>query len=763
MKLLIIETKSELLYFNYLLEYDDLIDGVVDSDSLVYQYTMTVFSVKGLQYLLKNYNSIHCNFFENLPLIYYEKSSEYILRNQNRLIEFLRFYCSKKFLITSKLIKDWKSLTQFIIMNCDLNVTNCREMNDFKRYQWYIDNVLSAKLEKPTDSTYFNRILDKVKTEQDIDYILKNYNFYRYTFAALQFYSFLDQLDLSIYFESKAIQLNLKDLLFDRNKIYFQSFINSLSIGDLETLKKISLLNLKFNFINTPIPITSSLIIKSSKLKKQQDKESSTFCYFYNELFLPKLENIESLIKSILFLTNENNYQILSNRGFNELVYNLFKRFPITTKTNLNLNFNYDPYGSLLFSINLIIKENNLIDSNFILNQLNINLFKGEGKDGDSDENIKFKFNNHELKYKNIPGCILKIDYYLFDCYAEGTSCYCEILKRVTDGKLIRQIYSYSVDQAYSFIELILGYYILSKLNFFNGKLSEIPSTAMFCTILNETEFPFQLIQTSNYKNLLSNLIYHYFSLSLESQSSLKLTKDFLFLLIFGEIDLLFELFSMIKLKFSNNFNEIRKIFDFDFKIINYCFQYLNFENCIKLIKFNIFPIELITRCIFETGKFNLLEFLLSEITTKTLGYQALSSSNELTTATQEFNLNDIINIYDLYYSFKFNNLKTINFIFNNFKNKLINYDFGELLYELILNRNFKLIEIIVNFCKSFKSKIPLKIARIHCLKSLDFCGYKILNYLFNQGINQNEIKIFLNRYKTQDYDYFIQNNYFKN
>ncbi|EAL62795.1 hypothetical protein DDB_G0289297 [Dictyostelium discoideum AX4] len=81
-------------------------------------------------------------------------------------------------------------------MNCDLNVltiifkeienyliqfflnSNRIEMNDFERHQWYIDNVLSTKLEKPTELRYFYTILYKVKTQQDIDYSCHCINVY---------------------------------------------------------------------------------------------------------------------------------------------------------------------------------------------------------------------------------------------------------------------------------------------------------------------------------------------------------------------------------------------------------------------------------------------------------------------------------------------------------------------------------------------------------------------------------------------------------
>ncbi|KAN0038770.1 hypothetical protein ACTA71_000958 [Dictyostelium dimigraforme] len=897
-KLLMIETNSELLYFNYLLEYDDLVDGVVDSDLIVYQYTITVFSVKGLQYLLKKYNNIDSNFFKESPrrsFTDYNNSSEYILRNQNRLIDFLRFYFSKKSLTTSKLIKDWKSLTEFFIKNCDINIltiifkdienyptkfflsTNCREMNDFKRHQWYIDNVLRTMLETPIQFRYFNRILYNLTLEQEVDYILTNYDFFRYELDTLSFFSFLNELDLAIYFESKVIQLNIKDLLYDRNKIYFQSFINALSIGDLETIKRISPLNLKFNFINTPIPIVSSLIIKYSNLKQQQEKEqqqqqikqiptsnfynsSTSYSFKKENKFLEKLNSLkdESIINTFSFITKENNYQILSNRGFNELVYNLFKRYPIEEIKNLNLNFNQDPYGSLLLAINLIINEEDFINSNFILNQLDITLFKEQDK-------IQFKFVKDENQNEDSSEYIPTINYSFYQSnYYHNEQVY----KLVTDEKSIIQIYNYSVDQIYSFIELIvikfkyqlplllsqriyqilfnhlynfylkinglqikdidridrlffendikiiidhykivyylhakslkLGYYILSREDLFSRSqivyiLSTKTTKSPDNVILNEIEFPFQLIKASNYRNLLSHLIKTNESLSIStsSQSPLsnsKISRDILFLLIFGEIDLLFELFSMIKLKLSdnnnNNNNNSQRIEEiFNFKIINCCFQYLKFENCIKLIKLNFFPIKLITKSIFKTGRLDLLEYLLDsnfiktngqqekttplqslelQATTKTATSTTVAATETTTTTTTE--LNDIININNLYYSFKYNNLLIIKFIFNNFKNILISFDFNRILGKVVVDCNIQLIELIVNFSKKYRSKstIPLRISKLDILKLFEAGDYKILNYLYSRQINQ-EIKKLAKRFKSVDYDYLIQNNYFKN
>ncbi|KAM9966961.1 hypothetical protein ACTFIR_007196 [Dictyostelium discoideum] len=449
---------KELLYFEYLVDYDDVIVDLPLLDSVVYEYTFSLLSMNALKYLtsksLSRQSKISPEWSTTLKekylnnyYTYKDKLFDGSKESENRIIEFINQYCQYR--SQENLKKDtglqflfWPTfancLLYYMEFSVDLveKVTNIKgfpyresfinidfpvgEISPMKKYQWYYENIILHNYRDNQIEYYgLNQYLSTIQCKQDIDFIFKIRN---------------PSIKLEIQFLPISMNLleNGDDNDGDDNN-------NSISISNyFKSLFK----HIPDNYCYS-IPFLKSLLTFNLKILKELDlKIGVVFKNFgpreilaktdYKKEFFNEITNQiekDEIIEFFNYL-NQSNYRIFDCKTWILYISSLFKSLHVSLEgenkiqllKQLNINYNQFQNESIMLVINFIF-ESKFEEALIILSSLNF-----------------YNNNIDSIKLNDINGFVYQTQQYCFYKVAEDDGFRKKIYKNKFQFQLVFKV-----------------------------------------------------------------------------------------------------------------------------------------------------------------------------------------------------------------------------------------------------------------------------------------------------------------------------------
>ncbi|KAN0050286.1 hypothetical protein ACTA71_003403 [Dictyostelium dimigraforme] len=350
-KYLVLLTKQNTLFKNYLFRFEEPIDGI--DDQFVLSFCFEAHSTKTLKFLIEKGNKIKA------PNVSEENCGLYNLLSPplysfQRIIEFYNLYSNQNLIVSLK----WDKLKSMVDLN---SIDNFKSILESEETTTYIPTINAIKLKNKNNPVFqfIKPLIDHsnhsepiiIKEYSTIDWVFNNPSIYCiYKTFLCQDSIYFQTYQLADYSCKKLIPIVFQSNETSPSKLYSLPFVKAISDCNFIALDYFYSLNLYFN--------TFSHFIKDYMLSMFKDQTEESLVNLFNFLNNKGYDGFsENLIDLII-----RNYLKLRNNGSNN--------------GNKLITFNFNSV-TINHSIGLLIQciiDNDLAVIELILNNLLLNL-----------------------------------------------------------------------------------------------------------------------------------------------------------------------------------------------------------------------------------------------------------------------------------------------------------------------------------------------------------------------------------------------------